>query len=70
MNYQRFRDDNTEGYTQNQLDELNRRYEERLDRYAAVRDIDKSLADRIAELVQAQFDDQTPADERRSSKGD
>lgn len=51
-----FRMDNTEGYTQEQLDELNRRYEERCDRFAAVRDLDEMMAVRIGELVQADYD--------------
>lgn len=56
----KFTMDNTLGcYTQLQLDELNRRYEARLDRFSAVRDIDKSMADRIAEQVLAEYDTET-----------
>lgn len=56
---ERFRRDNTEGYTQDQLDELNRMF----DAYMATSDTEHlddsaqaSFEDFAAEQVQAQFD--------------
>lgn len=54
----RFTDDNTDGYTDQQLAELNKRFEAR----AAAVDMDdqnaKSTLDHIAERVLAEFDDE------------
>lgn len=56
----RFRMDNTEGYTQTQLDELNRRYEIGSGDGIAHLDpsdpLDKAVLDNWAEIVQGTFD--------------
>lgn len=60
----RFTEDNTEGYTPEQIDELNRRFEAALEaeqgELGRALDIyttaDKSLMDRIAEKILTDFD--------------
>jgi len=52
----RFRRDNTEGYTEEQLADLNRLYEARLATYSAQDRYEKSVRDYIAERAQVEFD--------------
>ena len=52
----RFRRDNTEGYTEEQLTDLNRHYQARLARYNAQDRCKKSVRDYIAERAQVEFD--------------
>lgn len=52
----KFRTDNTEGYTAAQLAELNRRYEERIEDATPADRAEKSFRDHVAERVQAEFD--------------
>lgn len=53
----RFRDDNTDGCTADQLAELNRLYDEQLARLSPDKRGDKRLQDHIAENVRLEFDD-------------
>jgi len=68
-----FRQDNTEGYSDAQLRELNRQFEERIRAYDNPTDADemrswsdphflgrKTVRDHIAEQVLAEFDDTVP----------
>lgn len=48
-----FRADNTEGYSTEQLYELNRRFEDATHDFLC---LDKSIADSISERILAQFD--------------
>jgi len=80
MSYGRFRTDNTEGYTQEQLAELNRRYTERVNAgpataYAGPKGDDpawldwrKAELDYIAERVQAEFDTELSSPSRGAAK--
>jgi hypothetical protein len=52
----RFRRDNTEGYTEKQLADLNRLYEARLATYSAQDRSEKSVRDYVAERAQVEFD--------------
>jgi hypothetical protein len=52
----RFRWDNTEGYTEEQLADLNRLYEARLATYSAQDRCEKSVRDYVAERAQVEFD--------------
>ena len=61
----RFRKDNTEGYTQKQLDELNDRFAAALaERELDADEADGSVLDHIAETVQGDFDDELAAPAR------
>ena len=52
----RFRRDNTEGYTDEQLADLNRHYEARLATYSAQDRCEKSVRDYVAERARVEFD--------------
>ena len=52
----KFRDDNTNGYTVEQLAELNWRYAERLTALPADSRAEKSVRDHVAERVLAEYD--------------
>jgi hypothetical protein len=52
----RFRRDNTEGYTDEQLADLNRLYQARLAAYSAQDRREKSVRDYVAERAQVEFD--------------
>lgn len=52
----KFREDNTEGYTDAQLAELNRRYEAEVATLSPEDASDKSLTDNIGERILADFD--------------
>ena len=52
----RFRQDNTEGYTEEQLADLNRLYQARLAAYSAQDRCEKSVRDYVAERAQVEFD--------------
>lgn len=56
MTTDRFRPDNTEGYSLAQLAELNRRYKLRLAILARQMDLDNSMEDWTAEIVQSEYD--------------
>jgi hypothetical protein len=59
---ERFRMDNTEGYSQDQLDVLNERFDLAMRQYQDVGEDDfrrKSLEDHVAETVLADYDDET-----------
>lgn len=59
-----FRADNTEGYSAEQLAELNRRYEAAIAEHSPADRAEKSVVDAVAESVLAEFDaaDITPID--------
>jgi hypothetical protein len=50
------RRDNTEGYTDEQLADLNRLYQARLAAYSAQDRLEKSVRDYVAERAQVEFD--------------
>ena len=52
----RFRRDNTEGYTDEHLADLNRHYEARLATYSAQDRCEKSVRDYVAERARVEFD--------------
>lgn len=56
----RFTMDNTEGYSKSQIAQLNARYDEGLLLLEHIEHDDKSYTDRLAELVQTQFDNEPP----------
>jgi hypothetical protein len=58
MNAQRFREDNTEGYSASELAELNRLFEQAKADVEYDENDGASWLDRIAEAVQATFDDE------------
>lgn len=53
--------ENTEGYTETQLAELNRRFERAISHYSPSEQAEKAVHDHVAERVLAAFDPQAAA---------